>query len=264
MKPFIRWAGSKQQQLGILSEYWPGNGARYIEPFCGSAALFFGIEPKDAVLGDLNAELICTYRSIQLDVGTVLDCLTRLPKTPRDYYGIRATDPSRLSEAEQAARFLYLNTYCFNGLYRTNSQGEFNVPVGKSRSAKTINVNAIRQASGMMTNTVFVHGDFQRTLEWVRPGDFVYLDPPYLVSTRRVFSDYCANSFGSDDLWRLQNELVSLDCLGAQFVVSYAYTSEAKHIFSRWSQRRIIARRNIAGFSGARRRAYELIVTNIK
>src|SRR5882762_1649630 len=128
MKSLLRWAGSKRQIVTALAKYWPGRTSRYIEPFAGSACLFFYLEPAAAILGDLNGELIRTLRAVQRYPVKISDSLKRLPKGKIAYYKLRAVDPKSLGEIEAAARFLYLNGRCFNGLYRTNSAGMFNVP----------------------------------------------------------------------------------------------------------------------------------------
>lgn len=263
MKPIIRWAGSKRQILSSLKSYYPVEKPRYIEPFCGSGALFFRIEPHAAVLGDLNAELIGSLRAIQVNPGVVLECLHRLPTGKRAYYSVRAVNPNGLSDNELAARFLYLNHYCFNGLFRTNLQGRFNVPYGPPKSGRPIDAAVVLEGSKLLQQATLLDGDFEDTLAHARAGDFVYLDPPYVVRARRVFSEYLPHSFCQDDLGRLAKSLDDLDRIGAFFVVSYADSAEARSLFAKWSYRRIGVRRHIAGFAGARRTNYELIATNL-
>src|SRR5262245_30218265 len=130
MKSPIRWAGSKTQLLPSLRKFWGSEYQRYIEPFAGSASLFFDIKPANALLGDLNWELISALQALKRDAELVLQCLLRLPRGRRSYYRIRKQDPAILSPAERSARFFYLNRFCFNGLYRTNLKGQFNVPYG--------------------------------------------------------------------------------------------------------------------------------------
>jgi DNA adenine methylase len=263
MKSFIRWAGSKRPIVAKLRAFWPGGAARYIEPFAGSACLFFDIEPRGAVLGDLNWELVCTMREIQADVYRVLECLDRLPTGKASYYRIRAIQPQLLSGAEVAARFLYLNRYCFNGLYRTNRDGRFNVPYGPPRSRSPIDNSVIIKASQALASALLVCGDFEHTIQFVRAGDFVYLDPPYVTSKRRVFSEYSPSSFCANDLKRLALSLRKIDACGACFLITYADSPEARRLLAPWRHRRVWTRRNIAGFSGSRRGSYELMATNI-
>lgn len=264
MRPLIRWAGSKRPLVDRLRHYWPGEPARYIEPFAGSACLFFELLPAEAVLGDLNSELIRAYRSVRRNPAQVIDCFNRLPTGERGYYAVRELRPSDLAEAEAAARFLYLNRNCFNGLYRTNRSGEFNVPYGPPKRPIMDFEERIRAASLALARAELCDGDFMDTLTKAEPGDFVYLDPPYAISSRRIFAEYGPKSFSVGDLERLSDALEGLDALGVQFVLNYADSSEARWFFRRWRMRRVWTRRNIAGFTGARRGTYEILATNIE
>src|SRR5262249_53260973 len=128
--PLFRWAGSKRQLIPELRRFWSSDIVRYIEPFAGSACLFFALRPKRAILGDVNRELIDTYREVKYRPTPVADLLDPLSRSKRTYYKLRRADPSELNAAQKAARFIYLNRFCFNGLYRTNRAGKFNVPYG--------------------------------------------------------------------------------------------------------------------------------------
>lgn len=263
-KPFLRWAGSKRQLIAELSRYWPSGNTRYIEPFAGSACLFFHLAPEQAVLGDLNADLMNTYRNIRCDVERVIECLRRLPIGKDAYYLIRAITPQSLTGPEQAARFIYLNRYCFNGLYRTNRSGGFNVPYGDPKGSHHIDEDRLRVASRLFRDTQFVCGDFEETLQYALPGDFVYLDPPYTVSHRRGFTEYQATGFTTHDLGRLRRALTSLDGRGIAFLVSYAESPEAELLKQGWHWTHVQTRRNIAGFSGSRGTASEVLVSNVE
>ena len=263
LKSFIRWAGSKKQSLWKLREYWSDSCARYIEPFAGSASLFFDIEPRSALLGDINRHLTSTMRELQKDPTRVVECLRRLPRGAPHYYRIRSEPGGEFSPAERAARFIYLNRYCFNGLYRTNTQGNFNVPYGPPKSGREIDEEAIFSAARLLRNAEIVTSDFVMTLEEARRGDFVYMDPPYVVARRRIFSEYGVGSFSETDLERLGRALKQLDNVGAKFVVTYADSSEARRLFSGWRTTRFRAKRNISGFLSGRRSAFEIIATNM-
>jgi DNA adenine methylase len=263
VRSFLRWAGSKRQLLPILSRYWSDGFSRYIEPFAGSSCLFFHIEPSDAILGDLNGELISAMRAIKLDVGRVIECLQRLPRGRTNYYRTRRIDPRNLGLYESAARFLYLNSLCFNGLYRTNNSGQFNVPYCPP-GHNTVPEDALIQASALLKKATLMRGDFEQTISTSGSGDFVYLDPPYALSGRRVFSEYGPTPFQSSDLDRLRKSLVILEKRGAKFVVSYADCKEARLAFRDWRVRRVRTRRNIAGFTGDRKGSYELMATNLE
>jgi DNA adenine methylase len=265
LRSFIRWAGSKRLSLPFLKPFCRETSGRYIEPFAGSACLFFDLEPRSAILGDLNGELISAMRAIRRDVYRVIECVRRLPKGKAAYYRIRACDPRELSEPEAAARFLYLNRHCFNGLYRTNREGKFNVPFGppkKSTRRPSIDEQLLIKASEMLRRATLLKCDFEETLTHTEKGDFVYLDPPYATDDTRVFSEYLPNSFSKSDLRRLGAALRRLDETGAHFLISYGDFPEARALLSEWKPVKIPTRRNIAGFAGHRKTAYELVATN--
>lgn len=180
-----------------------------------------------------------------------------------EYYRIRGMNPNTLSETEMAARFIYLNRYCFNGLYRTNLKGQFNVPYGDHKGNHRIDEERIIQASAVLQNAQLICGDFEESLKYARRGDFVYLDPPYIVAETRVFSEYLENSFNQRDLDRLDEVLHRMNTQGILFIVTYADSAESKRLFRPWKTRRVQIRRNIAGFVGSRKVAYELIATNM-
>jgi DNA adenine methylase len=262
--PIIRWAGSKRALLPKLRKYWLKPNARYIEPFCGSGCLFFDLEPAVAVLGDINPELIATYRAIRNHPGQVIESLLRLKISRQTYYRLRAINPFSLSDSELAARFLFLNKLCFNGIYRTNQKGMFNVPYGAPKTKAKFDPSQLLEASQMLKRVTLLNADFEATARTAENGDFVYLDPPYAVSNRRVFKEYHPDSFTDSDLKRLKGLLVDLDKKGATFVVSYADCKEARELMADWSTSRVRTRRNVAGFSDHRKAAFELMASNLE
>lgn len=260
---FLRWAGSKRQHLDILEEYWSSNFRRYVEPFVGSASFFFRLEPKKALLNDLNADLIQTFRTVTRQPKQVHRELEALPRGRRHFYRVRALDSKSLSAPQRAARFIYLNRFCFNGLFRTNRLGQFNVPYGAPKTDNVPSETQLAACAKLLRKAKLVSGDFREVLKLVRRGDFVYLDPPYAISNRRAFVEYGAKPFSLDDLPDLKKCLSRIHRLGAYFVLHYADCSEARRTFARWSQRRILAKRNVAGSFGARGNRFELCITNI-
>jgi DNA adenine methylase len=262
MKSFLRWAGSKRQLVSELARYYAHGNGCYIEPFAGSSCLFFHLEPREAILGDLNGELIDTMRAIRNRPKDVLRCLGSMPTGKRAYYAVRSQDAESLSSIDAAARFIYLNHYCFNGLYRTNAAGRFNVPYGPPKSGASVNRDLIRNASRALKRATLVQSDFEETALRAKPGAFVYLDPPYAVSSRRVFSEYASDGFSLQDLERLGTVLSRLNQRNVTFLISYADSPEARELLRKWRPRRVRTRRNIAGFVGDRRHSYELLATN--
>jgi DNA adenine methylase len=262
MKTPIRWAGSKKTLLPTLRKFWINPEARYIEPFCGSACLFFDIEPKEAILNDINGELITTYRALRADPSRVVERLLRFKRSESSYYRERAISPSTLSDTEVAARFLFLNRLCFNGIYRTNRAGSFNVPFAKPKNAIVFDLESFTQLGSLLGRATLLNADFEDVLKEANEGDFVYLDPPYALSKRRVFAEYHPDSFSTHDLERLRACLVDLDQRGAHFVISYADCPEGRLLVADWKSKRVRTRRNVAGFAGHRRDAYEIMASN--
>jgi DNA adenine methylase len=263
MTPFLRWAGSKRKLLPDLQTFWNARSEKYIEPFMGSACFFFAIQPDAAVLGDTNEELVKTFEAVRDDPVAVHNYLRPLRRNEATYYTVRDSWDCYGESARTAARFIYLNRLCFNGIYRTNTQGEFNVPYSGEATGSFPSLKHLREVSKALQKATICKSDFERTLDAAEPGDFVYLDPPYSVANRRVFKQYGSAVFGSADLERLARRLVELDSRKVSFVLSYAMCEEALRLFKRWKIRRRMTTRNVSGFAEHRRRAVELLVTNI-
>jgi DNA adenine methylase len=261
-QPFLRWAGSKRKQLPILSTFWRPDYRRYVEPFMGSACLFFNVQPPRAVLADINSDLIRTFLAIRDHPRAVSNRLFKISLGKRSYYSVRKQRLSDLEGVEAAARFIFLNRFCFNGLYRTNLAGRFNVPLGSVETVRLPSHNELRMAAKALRPCTIRCSDFEEILENTKAGDFVYLDPPYAVGNRRVFNQYGPSSFGLHDLERLANSLRSIENRGVKFVLSYASCAEVGEFFRGWPSRRIFIQRNIAGFAKHRRRAGEVLISN--
>jgi DNA adenine methylase len=265
VQPILRWAGSKRKLLPKLLPFWGTGYDRYIEPFAGSAALFFSIQPRQAILNDINRDLIFALRQIRKSPRAVYLAAKRYSPDSENYYRLRATSPSSLDPIDRAARFVFLNRYCFNGLYRTNEAGVFNVPFAASGTGNLPAWEQFQASATLLGRASLRTDDFEEVIRRrVRRGDFVYLDPPYAVANRRVFKQYGPQTFGCDDLRRLSNLLKEIDRRGAHFLVSYAYCSEGLAALSDWRVRRVYTQRNIAGFARHRGRAAELLATNIE
>lgn len=265
VSPLLRWAGSKRKLTNRLVPFWHAVRGRYVEPFVGSGALFFALAPEAAVLSDLNGELIETYRTVRDHPSSVAAELKSFRRTEATYYRMRQQPPVALSPIRRAARFIFLNRLCFNGLYRTNGRGEFNVPYAPDKTGRLPDVASLATVAKLLARADLRCGDFAAVIEDVLlPGDFVYLDPPFAVDNRRLFRQYNATNFGVADLHRLADLLYAIDRLGAFFVLSYAVSHESLAAFRSWPHNRVLIQRNIAGFAAHRRRAAELLVTNIR
>lgn len=267
IKPFLRWAGSKRKLLARLKQYWqPDRHERYIEPFAGSACLFFQLQPAKAILGDTNRDLIELYRVMKVDPEPLFNRLIRIPRDEDTYYRWRAKNPSAADRMTRALRFLYLNRNCFNGIYRTSADGNFNVPFGRKggRPMGMLPREEFMRAAQQLRCARIVAGDFSKTLGFARKGDFVYLDPPFALSSRRVFTQYGETPFDTTDVDRLAGELRRLDRIGANFLVSYADCAEARQLAAEWTATKLFVRRNVAGFCAHRRRASEWLISNLE
>ncbi len=230
----------------------------------GSASLFFSLNPSKALLSDLNDELVHAFCMVRDEPKRVHQALVSLPLGKDFYYEVRAKNPTKLSSINRAARFIYLNRFCFNGIYRTNRKGEFNVPYAASGTGGLPTLELLQSAAVQLKKCTLRCGDFESILlKEVRENDFVYMDPPYAVSTRRVFREYGPQPFEFEDVNRLDRLLDELDQRKAKFVVSYAMTNEICRVFRRWEIKRVVTQRNVSGFARHRRKAVELLVTNI-
>lgn len=262
--PFLRWAGSKRKLLPRLAPYWGGSYTRYIEPFMGSASFFYAAAPASAILSDINQDLVSTFVSVRDHPRAVYNRLLDIPKGKRSYKKLRKLNPTSLDSLDRAARFIFLNRFCFNGIYRTNSKGIFNVPYAPSGTGDIPTWDVFLAAARPLQSALIVCADFEDVvLDHVGEGDFVYLDPPYAVRNRRVFRQYDPQTFGLDDLKRMDQTLNRIDERKAKFVLSYAYSPESIEYFQNWKRRKVFTQRNVSGFAEHRRMAAELIVTNI-
>lgn len=224
VKPFLKWAGGKAKMLPHLLPKIPVFHT-YHEPFAGGAALYFALQPSAAILSDANSELIATYRAVRDDVDGVIEALNQ-HYYERDYYHfIRSLDPKRLTAAERAARFIFLNRTCFNGLYRVNQKGKFNVSFGRYVNPLICNEPLLRACSEALQATSLMNCEFDQTLELAQPGDFAYFDPPYVPISRTAnFGGYTAGGFSQVDQERLAATARQLSSMGVWVMLSNSDT----------------------------------------
>jgi DNA adenine methylase len=261
--PFLRWAGSKRRVIPVLRSYWTKEHRRYLEPFAGSACLFFSLKPPRAILGDLNSELIATYLEVKYRVAGVIEHLAKLRQSKKQYLALRSTNLYRLSPSARAARFIYLNRFCFNGLYRTNLEGRFNVPYSGDRCGSLPPGELLRECSRQIRHARLINADFGCVLEQAQKGDFVYMDPPFAVRARRVFREYDPRTFTYEDTTRLRSWMEKLAATRISFVVSYAESDEADILRKGFAYQTVSVRRNIAGFAANRTLHNEVLISNI-
>ncbi len=221
-RPPLKWAGGKTQLLGELLPKIPPKYGRYIEPFFGGGALFFAANPKEAVIADSNPELVNLYRTLASNVEDVIDTLRSYENLEEVFYSTRALDWTKLSESEAAARTVFLNRTCFNGLYRVNKSGGFNVPFGHYKTPKILDERALRNVSLRLQNSMILLGDYKEVLRsHASSGDFVFLDPPYLpISAYADFKRYTKEQFYEEDHVELAAEMQRLHDLGCYVVLT--------------------------------------------
>jgi DNA adenine methylase len=260
--PIFRWAGSKRKLIPHLLHHAPPKFTRYVEPFAGSACLFFALRPHEAVLGDINYELLNAYAVIRRHPQQIARAVYSLPDDASTYYWLRSTQPDTLQPVERTVRFVYLNRYCFNGVYRTNKSGGFNVPRGTRTGSIPSEACFLDSASALERAELRV-SDFTVTLADARDGDFVYLDPPYALPNTRYRGEYGCNSFALADTERLIQQLLVLDRCGARFLLSYAQSPLLERLIpDAWTIHRLEVRRHVAGFATHRVLAPEVLITN--
>jgi len=244
-----------------MLKHVPVSYERYIEPFSGSACLFFALRPRTAILSDLNCELIHAYSVVKAHPKLLYRAVATMPLSEAHYYALRDESPEDLDDLARAARFVYLNRGCFNGVYRTNRNGQFNVPRGKRPGAIPQQTHFIRCANALRSAELLT-ADFEFAVSRAESGDFVYLDPPYAKRNSRRRGEYGYSSFDTPDLERLARSLQYLDKKGATFLLSYADCREIREISGTWNRRRILVRRHVAGFCQHRAVVREILVSN--
>jgi len=252
--PPLKWAGGKTQLLGQITRLVPPRYGTYIEPFFGGGALFFALLPARAIISDSNPELVAFYAAVRDDVDGVIKEARRWQANEATFYQVRRMDPVSLAPATRAARLLYLNRTCYNGLYRVNRTGIFNVPYGKYRSPKICDEAALRAASLALKGASIVCADFRTILrEHVRSGDFLFLDPPYVPAGRFAdFKRYTKEQFGVRDHLELAGEVGRLRDLGCHVVLTNSNTELARHLYQGFDFHVARTRRNISCQGGSR------------
>ena len=262
-QPILRWAGSKKAVLSKLEEHLPDNYDRYIELFAGSACLFFKVAPKKAIIADNNKELINFYNTFSSSASSVYELFEEIPRSSEDYYKARLRFCTEQDPKMRAALFLYLNRNCFNGIYRTNLDGHFNVPYSNNRVAGYPSHQAFMGAAKFLKVTTVVCGDFEDVCRRnLKEKDFVYLDPPYYVPNKRVFKEYSGKPFCEEDFYRLSDLLEFIEGKNAKFMLSYPDCLLSRQIAKKWHSSRILVRRIIGGTQKSRQGKYELIIRN--
>lgn len=271
LQPPLKWVGGKRQLIPEIEKYFPEDYSRYYEPFVGGGAVLFHFHPTRAVVNDFNEELINYYHVVKDNIEGLISELSK-EKYGNDsdsFYTIRALDRSidytSLSKVERAARIQYLNKTCYNGLYRVNSIGEFNVPFGKYKNPDIVNAEVLRDVSRYFNENDIriLNGDFEDAVKYIRKGAFVYFDPPYHpISETSSFTSYSSNGFDESEQIRLKRLCDRLDDRGVKFLLSNSASKFILDLYSDYKIKKIPARRSINSNGEKRGPVMEVLIRN--
>jgi DNA adenine methylase len=271
-KPFVKWAGGKQQLLTQYESFFPDNPARYYEPFVGGGAVFFHFWtterlPQARFLFDNNHELINAYQVVRDDLEALLNLLAvhKERHGKEYYYQIRKLDRQdvELSDVERAARTIYLNKTCYNGLYRVNSKGQFNVPIGSYKNPKIRDEDTLKAASAALQGVCIEVRDFRTIVDLAQARDFFYFDPPYHpLSKTASFTSYTAGSFRDEDQRDLSKVFTRLSEKGCYCMLSNSYTPFILELYEEFTIKTVQANRAISSDPNGRGGIREIVVLN--
>jgi len=268
-RPFLKWAGGKTQLADALLARTPPAFSRYHEPFVGSGALFFRLyrerKMARAILSDINPELIDTYLAIRDQPEAVIKLLGEFPYEEAFYYQLRDRDPWALSQAERAARMIYLNKTGYNGLYRVNRQGRFNVPFGRYKSPRYADPDNLLAVSRALQEAEIYCAPFESVLTRAKMGDWVYFDPPYMpISETAHFTAYYADGFGLEDQTRLRDACLRLTDMEVYVMVSNSDSPVIRALYGQpcFAIDTVFANRAINANSARRGKIAELVIVN--
>ncbi len=259
---FVKWVGSKQGVLSELLRRKPPSFTRYFEPMVGSGVLFLGLKPGAAVLGDANPELMLCYEVIRDQVDALLQVLREHRNTAEHYHAVRAQAPESLSQIERAARLIFLNKTCFNGLYRVNRRGHFNVPYGRDIRANFTDEGALRRVSKCLKRAELRCGDFSDICADAAEGDFIYFDPPYLTRRAARTIRYQPAAFYEGDHRRLARCVHELDRRGCFVMVSNSEHPLIRKLYQGFRIESFDVRRKVNADGKGRSGWKELLVRN--
>lgn len=271
-QPFLKWAGGKRQLLAEIRKYTPQKFNRYFEPFLGGGAVLFDLQPKQAFVNDANAELINLYNVIKTAPTELIEDAKKHPKTEKYFYELRSQDREKgfgdQSAVERASRIIFLNKTCFNGLFRVNSQGQFNVPFGNYANPVIVDEVVIRAVSHYLNEAQveILNCDFEEALTKAKKGDFVYLDPPYdPLSDTSSFTGYSLGNFGRNEQQRLKNLCDHLTERQCKVIQSNSATDFIRELYgdpARYALIEVGANRNINSIGAGRGKISELLILN--
>lgn len=268
--PVVKWVGGKRQLLSVLMPLFPARFTTYCEPFLGGGAVLFGQQPQKAIVNDINHDLIQMYEVIRDDIENLIIELEKHKNESKYFYKVRDWDRDRvkynnLSRVERAARIIYLNKTCYNGLFRVNNAGEFNTPFGYYKAPNIVNAPTLRAVSNYLreAKVVFFCCDYAEVLKNIPTGAFVYLDPPYHpVSDTANFTGYSRGGFTKEDQIRLRECCDDLDHRNIKFMLSNSATSFIKEQYAAYNITIVPAKRAINSDATGRGQIDEVVVRN--
>ena len=273
LSPILKWVGGKRQLLSEIIPLIDESCDNYVEPFIGGGAVLFRLQPKKAIINDYNTELINVYRTVRDDLDGLVALLKEHEKYNSSdyYYEVRALDRTpdfdKMSNLEKAARIIYLNKTCYNGLYRVNSLGQFNSPYGKYKNPNIVNEVVLRAISKYLNrNEISIRsGDYKDVLNDIEKNTFVYLDPPYMpISSSSSFTGYTEGGFGYDKQVELKEECDKLNSKGVQFLQSNSDCEEIRELYKAYRIKVVKAKRAINSDAKKRGQINEVLIYNEK
>ncbi len=270
VKPFLQWVGGKREMIKQYTDFIPSSYERYFEPMIGGGALYFYLNPKHSVIGDNNPELIRTYEAIRDNPESVIELLhiLRSKHSKELYMTVRSIDRKLnilkdLKDFEVAARMIYLNQTCFNGVYRVNKSGQFNVPIGSSLNRVICDPVAIRKASQELQGATILCTDFETAIADAKRNDFVYLDPPYYpISEYSDFTRYTKEKFYKHDQERLAEKCKVLASKGCKVMLSNSDAPLIHDLYSGFNIHTVYSGRNLNSKSDRRGKVSEVLITS--
>lgn len=264
-KPFLKWAGGKSRLVPEILARFPARFGRYHEPFLGGGAVFFALDPASALLSDINQELIDAYRTVRDDVAGVIASLRQHQATSEHFYRVRQLDPESLNVRDGCARTVFLNRTCFNGLYRVNRQGRFNVPFGRHVNPKICDEANLQAVAQVLRDHAIEQRCAFDVMDSAKRGDLVYFDPPYVpVSKSASFTSYTKQGFGPAEQERLADVFHALDRRGVWLVLSNADTEFTRRLYAGYRIERVLCRRAINSRADRRGPVAEILVSNCR
>jgi DNA adenine methylase len=266
-KPFVKWAGGKRKLIKNINEVIPDTYVDYYEPFIGGGAVLFHLDPQGNIyIGDQNRHLVEAYQYLKTkSVKTLIKSLQKHQNTKEYFLSVRNQDPSMLTLTERVSRFIYLNKTCFNGLWRENKKGIFNVPFGKYPNPLIVDEPTLTTVSKWLRSKkiTVLHGDYLDTLQTAKSDDFVYLDPPYDKENETSFTKYHKTDFSREDQIRLYEEVKRLTNLGVKVLISNANTSFIRDLYKDFEQVTINTYRSInSDGKGRKSKPIDLLIKN--